>query len=229
MNAKITFVDNRGASIPMRSRLEAKWAIFFSHCGLEWAYEPLTFVLPDRQVYTPDFYLPDVGWLEIKATVADAQAAEAKLRTFARHRKSLIPETKRTEFYTICAPEPRFDVGRVHRWDPHPIEFERLADVYTLFFSTHEGDIRKEFNSHPIEFVKISLLAAQRHDFNPVRLFPEGVLEWRCDALGASFRWLSKAFVAGVNAPLSRRELRALEALPSDEEWGCFTDWNGRC
>ena len=72
-------------------------------------------------------------------------------------------------------------------------------------------------------------LAAQRHDFNPVRLFPEGVLEWRCDALGASFRWLSKAFVAGVNAPLSRRELRALEALPSDEEWGCFTDWNGRC
>jgi len=210
----------------MRSRLEAKWAVFFSHCGLDWVYEPQTFVLPDRQVYTPDFYLPEVGWLEIKATVADAQAAEAKLRTFGRHRKSLIPETKCTEFYTICAPEPRFDVGRVHRWDPYPIEFERLSDVYTLFFSTREGDIREEFKSHPIEFVKMCLLAAQRHQFGPMRLLPEGVLAWRCRELGTSFRRLSKAYAEGKDVPFSDREIRQIRAIAVDEEWGYFCDWN---
>jgi hypothetical protein len=54
-----------------RSRLEAKWAIFFDELGIKWKYEPEFdyvefggFLIP----YKPDFYLPDYDlWIEVKA------------------------------------------------------------------------------------------------------------------------------------------------------------------
>lgn len=42
-----------------RSRLEARWAVFFDACGIEWEYEPEGLVLSDGTHYLPDFYLPD--------------------------------------------------------------------------------------------------------------------------------------------------------------------------
>lgn len=54
-----------------RSRLEARWAVFFDHLGLEWAYEPEGFVLPDGTRYLPDFYLPSLkAYVEIKPKLA---------------------------------------------------------------------------------------------------------------------------------------------------------------
>ena len=66
-----------------RSRLEARWAVFFDVAGIEWRYEPEGFDLSEVQVpyepkdpelttpplwYLPDFYLPKQGyWIEIKA------------------------------------------------------------------------------------------------------------------------------------------------------------------
>ena len=41
-----------------RSRLEARWAVFFDSIGIEWEYEPEGFELPDGTRYLPDFYLP---------------------------------------------------------------------------------------------------------------------------------------------------------------------------
>ena len=55
----------------MRSRLEAKWAVFFDHLGIEWIYELDGYVLGDGISYIPDFYLPQVGmWAEVKPTMA---------------------------------------------------------------------------------------------------------------------------------------------------------------
>jgi len=50
-----------------RSRLEARWAVFFEILGLTWEYEKEGFVLPSGRGYLPDFYLhgPDI-WIEIK-------------------------------------------------------------------------------------------------------------------------------------------------------------------
>jgi hypothetical protein len=54
-----------------RSRLEARWAIFFDSLRLEWEYEPEGYELADGARYLPDFYLPSIGprglWVEIKA------------------------------------------------------------------------------------------------------------------------------------------------------------------
>ncbi len=43
-----------------RSRLEARWAVFFDVCGVDWEYEPEGFILPGGQQYLPDFLLHDV-------------------------------------------------------------------------------------------------------------------------------------------------------------------------
>lgn len=49
-----------------RSRLEARWAVFFDALGLRWEYEPEGFELPSGR-YLPDFYLPLFGvYVEVK-------------------------------------------------------------------------------------------------------------------------------------------------------------------
>lgn len=40
-----------------RSRLEARWAVFFDALGIQWEYEPEGLVLSDGSSYLPDFYL----------------------------------------------------------------------------------------------------------------------------------------------------------------------------
>lgn len=57
-----------------RSRLEARWAVFFDALGLKWEYEPEGFELPGGVRYLPDFYIGTyvpgrVGygpWVEVK-------------------------------------------------------------------------------------------------------------------------------------------------------------------
>jgi hypothetical protein len=62
-----------------RSRLEARWAVFFDAIDLRWEYEKEGFDL-DGVLYLPDFYLTDHHvWIEIKATepsAADIQKIE---------------------------------------------------------------------------------------------------------------------------------------------------------
>ena len=55
-----------------RSRLEARWAVFFDAMGLEWEYEPEGFDLEYKGWYLPDFYLNEVdAWIEIKPKGSD--------------------------------------------------------------------------------------------------------------------------------------------------------------
>ena len=54
-----------------RSRLEARWAVFFDALGIKYKYEEYGFEKEvfDGEVYRwlPDFYLPDLGaWVEVK-------------------------------------------------------------------------------------------------------------------------------------------------------------------
>ncbi len=51
-----------------RSRLEARWAIFFNELGIKFEYEPQGYVLKSGETYLPDFYLPFFGpsYCEVK-------------------------------------------------------------------------------------------------------------------------------------------------------------------
>jgi len=70
-----------------RSRLEARWAVFFDSIGLQFEYEPEGFVLPSGQCYLPDFCVVTPQgkrcWYEVKpiTTRVDAKFDEFKFAT----------------------------------------------------------------------------------------------------------------------------------------------------
>jgi hypothetical protein len=52
-----------------RSRLEARWAVFFDALGIAWEYEKEGYDLGEHGWYLPDFWLPEIAggvWVEIK-------------------------------------------------------------------------------------------------------------------------------------------------------------------
>lgn len=63
----IRAIDTRFAGRLFRSRLEARWAVFFDSFGLRYEYEPEGFTLRGGIKYLPDFYLPQIRmWAEVK-------------------------------------------------------------------------------------------------------------------------------------------------------------------
>jgi len=59
-------IQTRYRSHRFRSRLEARWAVFFDRAGIAWQYEPQGFTV-DGCPYLPDFLLTDCGtWVEVK-------------------------------------------------------------------------------------------------------------------------------------------------------------------
>ncbi len=70
MNDRIKAIETQYKGYRFRSRLEARWAVFFDAMGLEWDYEVEGFELDDGTRYLPDFYIP--SWkmhLEVKPTL----------------------------------------------------------------------------------------------------------------------------------------------------------------
>ena len=58
-----------------RSRLEARWAVFFDAMGIKYEYEPEGFEFDNHEKYLPDFFLLDFGmFVEIKNSSAFAFA-----------------------------------------------------------------------------------------------------------------------------------------------------------
>ena len=56
-----------------RSRLEARWAVFFDAAGIKYQYEPEGFELMNGVRYLPDFYLPEFDThVEVKADTLEA-------------------------------------------------------------------------------------------------------------------------------------------------------------
>lgn len=67
MTAILKPIETRYKGYRFRSRLEARWAVFFDALGVIWEYEPQGYDLGPRGFYLPDFWLPDQQvWTEIK-------------------------------------------------------------------------------------------------------------------------------------------------------------------
>lgn len=66
MSYKIKAIETVYNGYRFRSRLEAKWAVFFDAVGIRYQYEIEGYEMDDIR-YLPDFYLPDYDrWFEIK-------------------------------------------------------------------------------------------------------------------------------------------------------------------
>jgi hypothetical protein len=60
-------IETRYAGCRFRSRLEARWAVFFDEEHIKWRYEPEGFDLGQHGFYLPDFWLPELHvWAEVK-------------------------------------------------------------------------------------------------------------------------------------------------------------------
>lgn len=66
-----------------RSRLEARWAVYFDLCGMTWAYEPTIFDFPNGPSYLPDFWLRELEvWVEVKGQIPMSPDDQAKVDAF---------------------------------------------------------------------------------------------------------------------------------------------------
>lgn len=60
-------IQTRYKGYHFRSRLEARWAVFFDALGIKWEYEKEGYDLGADGWYLPDFWLPELKWwVEIK-------------------------------------------------------------------------------------------------------------------------------------------------------------------
>src|SRR5262245_20844714 len=63
----IQAIETHYAGCRFRSRLEARWAVFFDYLGIRWEYEPEGFEVENGKRYLPDFYLPGLShYVEVK-------------------------------------------------------------------------------------------------------------------------------------------------------------------
>jgi hypothetical protein len=98
-------IETNYAGCRFRSRLEARWAVFFDALGLRWEYEPQGFVVttpdeggllpPARWHYLPDFYLPGSRtWVEVKGSLGDVPADYFKMIAHAVDWGGQLPDMR---------------------------------------------------------------------------------------------------------------------------------------
>lgn len=87
MTAIVKAIPTFAYGCRFRSRLEAKWATFFTAMNIEWHYELEGYELPHGR-YLPDFLLPSCGtWVEVKGPVA--RLDQARMVDAAKHLPTL--------------------------------------------------------------------------------------------------------------------------------------------
>ena len=76
----LTPIQTRYAGHFFRSRLEARWAVYFDALGITWEYEKEGYDLGEAGWYLPDFWLPEFRcFVEIKgAECSDEEAAKCR-------------------------------------------------------------------------------------------------------------------------------------------------------
>lgn len=89
-----------------RSRLEARWAVFFSTLGARWEYEAQGYDLNGVGLYLPDFQLFNDLWVEIKGPTPTPQeiARGAALAVAANGAVLIVSGTPGDESTLWCCP-----------------------------------------------------------------------------------------------------------------------------
>lgn len=131
MTQRIQAIETSYKGYRFRSRLEARWAVFFDALDIKWQYEVQGYE-KGGYCYLPDFYLPASQlWVEVKGT-DEALRAEAGLG----------------EFLDYGCPLPHFDdsidTDGQKRWPPsHPYpipdETGRTPEAQLAVWRAHEN------------------------------------------------------------------------------------------
>ena len=147
-------VDTEFRGYLFRSRLEARWAIFFDACGVDWEYEPEGYDLGEGLCYVPTFLLHVVDgrcggdlFVDVKERMTDLDAL--KINLFAK--QGMPPEGEYGKSSTAV-----LVVGRLPEGDSEPeisndicqraYDHEKPGFPYEFDFETLDGDY---FAAHP--------------------------------------------------------------------------------
>ena len=222
MNIKAIETSYKGYRF--RSRLEARWAVFFDQLGRDWEYEKEGFDLGADGWYLPDFWLPydfsstdgDGEWIEIKPTDPSVEEI-AKL-------DALVRATERRAFCFCGEPWPgRFKVMVwQHYNDDTPALIPLIADGALVqsanFWSNGE---RERFSPFSIEIrpsgedCKRMQNAKHRGRFK-FEIASELMSARKTSVLCVGRNWLQIAFEAARSARFEHGECGA--KLPRDPD-----------
>lgn len=132
-------IETRYKGYRFRSRLEARWAVFFDALGLKWEYEPEGFELPSGR-YLPDFKVLYPGrdasethheWFECKGDLRTVSHAEWQKMIEFQQVKGLtvLDGTPDCRMYlspgALCHP-----LGEVVDNDPIPLPYQAQVHAY---------------------------------------------------------------------------------------------------
>lgn len=125
----IKAIETRYAGCLFRSRLEARWAVFFDTLGVRWEYEKEGYDLGEAGWYLPDFWLPFQGndrrgypeyensgyWVEIKG-IEPSKIDQDKILALAKSQPHVI--------WLFIG-----DPGNCQRWAAYPRNVGRVGFV----------------------------------------------------------------------------------------------------
>lgn len=88
--SQIKPIETEYNGLRFRSRLEARWAVFFDAAGIKYQYEPEGYEMGDGTKYLPDFFLPDLNYyVEVKGKNDHLESDLIKLKKFVFESKSV--------------------------------------------------------------------------------------------------------------------------------------------
>lgn len=112
MGEQIKAIETYYNGYKFRSRLEARWAVFFDALGIKYQYETEGYSIDGEMAYLPDFYLPDFSsYVEVKGNNEHLKKDLEKVEKFVRAKKhsvlvlSEIPYDKKSHgvyWFPIC-------------------------------------------------------------------------------------------------------------------------------
>lgn len=133
-------ITTRYSGHAFRSRLEARYAVYFDHLGIRWDYEPEGFELGNGLRYLPDFWLPEFNlWVEIKPSYPDKVSIEKASRLGQGHRAVII----------FCGP-PRaefHETGAFFGWDQGESSAGFMPERPSGHFAHYNGELALEISA----------------------------------------------------------------------------------
>lgn len=140
-------IETRYGNRHFRSRLEARWAVYFDVAGIEWDYEPEKFKTDNGQAYIPDFWLPGVGsqddktfkragaYFEVKGPAPDEEAID-KAYSLSRQTKKSVFIFWGPNFGTGHDIRLWYEMQRFRDWKPIVCEFRQCPHCGTVSVGT---------------------------------------------------------------------------------------------
>lgn len=126
---KATPIQTRYAGHLFRSRLEARWAVWFDSLKVRWDYEPEGFDLGDGFTYLPDFWLPNEEfWVEVKPEPLNEREQEVAFR---------LAEGSHSPVVSFVGPPSRPAFAAYFGWNrPERKRFPWPSDEFYMRFET---------------------------------------------------------------------------------------------